>query len=250
MAAVPERAGGVEVVPVDLAPVAPRAPVEERLAGDFHGRRARVECERELAEVGGILRRGVAVEEDGAPAAAEGARGGGGPRPRRGETADGGEDERLAGAIAERDLEHRAGERCDVRAAGHERAPRGQRRIAGKARVAERPLRDGELAAQRDGAEVRQAAERIGVGPEAEAGEEPVARAGEFAGEVAVQDARVQDAPALPLGAHGEVRHPVAAPLGGAVENLPLRQIAVAGHADAARADAADGKRNGAQTGS
>ena len=253
VASVAEGAGRVEVVPVDLAPVAPRAAEEGRLAGDLDGRaarrvtRRRVEREGELAVVGGVGGSGVAVEEDGAAGAAQDARRGGGAGPGGGEAADGGEDERLAGAVAERYLEDGAREGGDVRTSGDERAPGGQGGVAGEARVAEGPLADGELAAERHRAEVGQAAERVAVGAEAEAGEERLARAGELAREVAVEDAGVEHFAALALRADGEVRHPVARALGRAVEDLPFGEVAVAGHPDAAGADSADGERYGAQ---
>ena len=94
---------------------------------------------------------------------------------------------------------------------------------------------------------MRQAAERVGVGAVAEAGEGRVARAGEFAREVAMEDAGADHAAALALRADGEVRHPVARALGRAVEDLPFGEVAVAGHPDAAGADSADGKRDGAE---
>ena len=151
---------------------------------------------------------------------------------------------RRAVGVAHPYLEKRRGNAGVAVVEGNERVERGHRHGSGERRAGKIQVRERKLAAERHLLHVRGTRHAATLGAEAEPlGGAFHQLAGVLGGQVAVEDARVEQPP-VAFGLDGEVAVAVDAALAGAVEDLPVDQPAAAGQPDAAGADAAERKRD------
>jgi len=146
------------------------------------------------------------------------------------------------GGIGYAEFEEGGGDTGVVLVGGDEGIEGGQLELAGEGVVAVRELGYGELTAEVDALEVGEAGQVFAAGAPAECAESGRDELSLVGGvQVAVEDAGVGDF-AVVFGADGEVGEAVDAAFVGAVEDFPVDEASVAGEADAAGADAAEGE--------